>query len=257
MSGAMISAPHVRLAAEHLVEPKPDPGQAHRASLVRIIDYALPAISDGQIRAIATVADQFKSLPAWKSPWHFHECELQLGLIVNGSLDLAYAQGRISRASKGDILWIPGGVLHDVGAASADYQIVEITFPGSFSTVEAQPPPPGSGTLARTHSIRDAGFAAAGGGLLEYRYALDGALAARYAIRRWVRDRNGDDSGGPRRHTDRCRITCVTQGSKAVATAGRRATRVGALDLVLMPPGTDWRDSEISDDYEAVEVALL
>ena len=253
----MIAKPHVRLAAAHVLEPAPVPGQAHRASLARIVDYALPAISDGHLRAIATVADQFKDLPAWKSPWHFHECELQIGLIVNGSLDLAYDPGRKSRAAKGDILCIPGKVLHDVGAASADYQIVEITFPGSFSTVECPPPPPGSGTLARTYSIPDAYFEAGGDGLLEYRYALDGPLAARYAIRRWVRDRNAVGDNRPRRHSDRCRITCVTQGSKTVETAGVPATRVGALDLTLMPPDTEWRDAGISDDYEAVEIAVL
>ena len=93
--------------------------------------------------------------------------------------------------------------------------------------------------------------------MLEYRYALDDAIADRYAIRRWVRDRNAVNDGAPRRHADRCRITCVTQGSKILETAGISATRVGALDLVLMPPDTDWRDAAISDDYEAVEVALL
>jgi hypothetical protein len=134
---------------------------------------------------------------------------------------------------------------------------VEITFPGSFSTVESPPPPPELRTLARTYSVRDAYFEAAGEGLLEYRYALEGAIAARYAIRRWVRDRNAAGSGGPRRHTDHCRITCVTQGSKTVETAGAGAARVGVLDLVLIPPHTEWRDSEISEDYEAVEVALL
>lgn len=253
----MVTGASFRLASDHRVETKPQAGQAHRTSLGAIIDYALPAVTNQQVRAIATLPKHFENTPAWGSPWHFHECDLQVALILRGSLDVAYEAGKTSRAAHGDILFIPGGVLHDVGGSSADYQVAEITFPGSFGTIESEAPKVGAATLGRTLAIRDAVLVGTRGGLAEYQYPIAAPHAERYAIRRYVRARTEAFDSQWRKHEDAYRMTFVTSGWKKIETADGQRACIGPMDIGIVPGGMDARDMEVSMDYEAVEVALL
>ncbi|MFD0847093.1 AraC family ligand binding domain-containing protein [Sphingosinicella xenopeptidilytica] len=245
-----------RRAAEHEVELPPQPGQVHRASMGRIIDYRLQETTNDMVRAIATLPGHFEAIPKWGSPWHYHECDLQIALILKGSLDIAYEHETFSRASQGDILFIPGHVLHDVGGASSDYQVAEITFPGSFGTIEADPPEPDLKSRGATLAIRDARLIGEYDGLAIYRYALAEALGSQYAIRRYVRRRAEASHGVWQQHADRYRMLFVTQGKVTVEVNGNRPAILKALDIAIIPGDADYRYLSPSVEYEAVEVAL-
>ncbi len=245
-----------RLAAEHEVELPPQPGQAHRASMGRIIDYRLQDATSDMVRAIATLPGHFEAIPKWGSPWHYHECDLQIALILKGSLDIAYEHEAFSRASQGDILFIPGHVLHDVGGASSDYQVAEITFPGSFSTIEAEPPEPDAKSRGTTLAVRDARLVGEYDGLAIYRYTIAEDLGGQYSIRRYVRRRGEQSHGVWQQHADRYRMLFVTQGDVTVEVSGSRPAALKALDIAIIPGDAEYRYVSPSAEYEAVEVAL-
>jgi quercetin dioxygenase-like cupin family protein len=246
----------LRKAADFRVEMPHQPGQAHRSAAGWMIDYKLQELTGNQARAISTVPDQFVDKPGFASPWHYHDCELQVAIVLEGSIELGYQAERYARAIKGDVLFIPGNVPHDVSGPSADYQVAEITFPGSFGTVEIDMPAPGAPTTAATLGPRDATRVGVVEGIVEYLYPVSAALADRFAIVRQLRSRVDAFVPSTRGHGDRYRITMVTQGWRDIEIdGGRQRAEVG--DLLVVPGGSEYRDVAASDDYAAVEVRML
>ena len=246
----------LRKAGDCRIEMPHQPGQAHRSAAGWMIDYKIQELTGGEARAISTVPDQFIDKPAFGSPWHYHDCALQVAIVLQGSIELGYRGGSYARAIKGDILFIPGKVLHDVSAPSADYQVAEITFPGTFGTTEAGMPPRDVLTSAATLGPSAAERTAVAHGVIEYAYPIAGGLDGRFAIHRLVRSRVDAFEPGERRHGDAHCLAMVTQGSREVDTGdGPMHADVG--DLLVVPGGASYRDLGYSPDYEAIEVRLL
>jgi quercetin dioxygenase-like cupin family protein len=245
----------VRKAADHRVQMAHQPGQAHRSAAGWTIDYRLQEITGDAARAISSVEDQFVDKPAFGSPWHYHDCDLQVAFVLQGSIELGYQGDTYARAGKGDILFIPGHVMHDVSNPSADYQVAEITFPGSFGTTEAAMPARDIETPARTWGSSDAVRAGSARGIIDYGYPVAAPYDAQFDIRRQVRSRTEPFEAGTSRHDDRYRFIFVMQGWRAAEIDGAEV-RAGVGDLIVIPGNADWRDSDVSDDYEAVEVRL-
>ncbi len=248
--------PTLRRAEDCRVEMPHQPGQAHRSAAGWMIDYKLQELTGGQARAISTVAGQFIDKPAFKSPWHYHDCALQVAIVLEGSIELGYRADSYARAGKGDILFIPGEVLHDVSAPSADYVVAEITFPGSFGTIEAAMPAPGAGTTARTLGTQDAVRSGEQDGVIDYVYPIGAGLEDRYAIHRLLRSRVAPFVPGMRRHDDAFCMSIAISGWREV-DLGQGVERAGPGDLLVIPGHADWRDLAMSDDYDAVEVRML
>jgi hypothetical protein len=246
----------IRQAADHTIELPPQPGQAHRSGGGKLIDYNLQPATGDRVRAIATVEGHFANTPEWGSPWHFHECDLQIALIIDGSLEVAYERDRYSRAVAGDILFIPGQTLHDVGSASTDYQVAEITFPGTFGTIEADAPAAGAPTAGRTLAPRDAWREEDAGGLIAYRYDLAAPHDASFAIRRYVASRTSGCDGAVRRHGDAYRMLYVMKGWVDLALAGEAPVRTPRQAVATIPADTDYAVTASSDDLEVIEIAL-
>jgi quercetin dioxygenase-like cupin family protein len=253
---AQALAPALRKAEDFRFEMPHQPGQAHRSAAGWMIDYKLQELTGGQARAISTVAGQFADKPAFKSPWHYHDCALQVAIVLEGSIELGYRADSYARAGKGDVLFIPGEVPHDVSAPSADYVVAEITFPGSFGTTEAEMPPPGAETCARTLGTQDAVRSGEQDGIIDYVYPIGGGLHDRYAIHRLLRSRVSPFAPGTRRHDDAFRMAIAISGWREV-DLGSGVERTGPGDLLVIPGGADWRDVAMSDDYDAVEVRML
>lgn len=247
----------LRKAADCRVEMPHQPGQAHRGAAGWMIDYKVQELTGNTARAISTVPGQFVDKPGFGSPWHYHDCELQVAIVLEGSIELGYRGDSYARATRGDILFIPGETMHDVSAPSADYVVAEITFPGTFSTTEAPMPARDVDTPAATLGPSAAERIGVTHGLIEYRYPVMGGLDGRYAIRRLTRSRVDDFEPGMREHDDVCRFMMVMQGWRAVDTGDGNVQRAETGDLLIVPAGASYRDVDASDDYEAVEVRQL
>ncbi|QIB65620.1 cupin domain-containing protein [Kineobactrum salinum] len=243
-------------AHEHHLELPPQPDQAHRADLGTIIDYRLQETTGDSMRAIATLPGHFRDTPQWASPWHYHECELQVALIIDGSLDIDYGRDGWSRANRGDLLFIPGLAPHNVGGSSADYQVAEITFPGTFSTVETEAPQETSSVQGQTLAVRDAFLETLNSGVSVYRYKLGDDYTGKYAIRRIIRRRSEPFKPAWCTKSETTKLTFVMRGSKEFQTADDKKERIGPMDILLSPPGVSLLDTKISPDYEAIEITV-
>jgi quercetin dioxygenase-like cupin family protein len=250
------AAVHVRKAEDHRIELPHQPGQAHRSAAGWTIDYRLQEITVGRARAISTVPGHFVERPAFGSPWHYHDCDLQVAMVLEGSIELGYQGETYTRAGKGDILFIPGHVLHDVSNPSADYQVAEITFPGSFGTVEASEPARDIATLARTWGSSAAVRTGSERGIIDYGYPVGPEHAQRFDVRRQVRSRTEPFVAAATTHANAFRFVMVMQGWRETELDGA-AVRAEVGDVIVVPGGASWQDKAVSDDYEAVEVRLL
>jgi quercetin dioxygenase-like cupin family protein len=226
----------------------------HRATLGAVIDYGLPAVSGGVVRAIATRPDHFAALATWTSAWHYHDCDLQLAAVIAGSIDVSFEADKVRRAAAGDLLFIPGGVVHDARAPSADYQVAEITFPGSFATTACEAPPAESVSAGLILAFHDAQRMAYRDGVARYAYPVPPAFSGRLSIERHIRSRADPLTATWNAHRGRMRITYVLRGSKRLEVAAGDPIDLEALDVVLVPDGVACFDASMSDDFDALEI---
>lgn len=254
---ATSAVPYLRKAVDFTVETPFQPGQAHRSAAGRTIDYRLQEITGGLARGFSTVPDNFVDKPGFGSPWHYHDCELQIAIVLEGTIELGYRGGTYARASKGDILFIPGAVLHDVSAPSADYQVAELTFPGSFGTTEAEMPAHDIETSGVTLGTGDAVREGVENGIIAYRYPVGGGLADRFAIRRMLRSRVDTFTPCSSREESLWRFTMVTEGWRTIDLGDGDVRQAGVGDLLAVPRGASCRDIDYAADYAGIEVRML
>lgn len=247
---------YVRKAQDHRIEMPHQPGQAHRSAAGWTIDYKLQELTGDVARSISTVPGHFIERPGFSSPWHHHDCDLQVAMVLEGSIELGYQGGTYGRAGKGDILFIPGHVMHDVSNASSDYQVAEITFPGTFATVEGVEPAADIETPARTWGSSAAIRSGEARGVIRYVYPVMAPYDRQFRILRLRRSRTSAFEPGALAHDDRYRFQMVMQGWRDVEVEGE-TIRAETGDIIVLPRGAPCGDLAMSDEYEAVEVSLL
>lgn len=245
----------LRRAADYRIAASGTTGEVHRAAIGGSVDYRLQEITAGQIRAFGTLPGNFVDKPRFASPWHFHDCAMQIAVVLDGSVELGYREGHHARAQKGDVLFIPGHEVHDVGMLSSDYQILELTFPGTFATVEAPPPPRDLAPVATTLSPRDAARVGTKAGVMTYRYPLPAPHGDTYALYRHVRSRLVDFQPGVHEHTEATRITIPADGWMDIEIAGV-VQRMERGDVLVHPAGATLCERAVSNDWIAFEVRV-
>jgi len=246
----------IRRAKDHLVAIGGGSGEAHRAVFGHIVDFELPQVTDGAVRGVATVAGNFEDKPAFVSDWHVHNCGMQIAIVLKGSLGLGLAEDLHVRAHAGDIMFIPGGVVHTALAPSADYQVLEVTFPGEFGTTETDAPVAGTPSEARVWGCSSAKRVEISDGLEHFAYPVEEAYAGSYALRRIWRSRVTPFKPATSTHADKMHVLVVTKGW--IESGDDRASeRLDQGDMLVVGPGAERRDLAVSDDFEAVEIRVL
>jgi len=105
-----------------------------------IVSYGLQEATGNQARGIKTT---FAEPIPGELGWHWHDCLVQLAIVVGGSIDVVFKDADWRTCRAGDIMIIPGQAPHNAARVSGDYEYLELTFPGDFDTVPCSSPAPG------------------------------------------------------------------------------------------------------------------
>lgn len=115
-------------------EPNVIPG---RREFFEYIDLGVMDATNGQMRVQITKAKEGLVRP---TGWHIHICEGQVVYMLDGWLDLAFADGNVHLES-GDSIFIPGGMPHNETATSDTFELIEISMPADMGTEPCITPP--------------------------------------------------------------------------------------------------------------------
>ncbi len=220
------------------------------------INYNLQEITHDATRGWCSVPNFFESRPSHRSAWHYHNCDMQVIIIMEGSAEFAFTEGPHVRAGKENIMTIPGGCAHDIRNLSADYQVAEFTFPGTFGTTATDAPPLDTNVTAQLWSLADAPNIGDQDDLIRYLYPLSDPYNKKYRIEGEFRCRPETFLRKSLKHSDPYRFLLVKNGTREIETEGS-IERLGFGDVLVIPAGAECIDTNASDDYQGVWVSLL
>ena len=126
------------LPQTYAVARKSDPTYIKgRRDFFEYIDLGVTDGSNGAMRVQVTKASQGMSKP---TGWHYHTCEGQFVYMLNGWVELQFADNEIIRISEGDSVYIPGGMPHNEIRTSDDFELLEFSVPAVMGTEPCDPP---------------------------------------------------------------------------------------------------------------------
>jgi len=134
------TAPTMKLAVSHAKEPSFVEG---RRAFFKYRDLGVTDGTGGRMRAQITSASAGMSRP---TGWHRHLCEMQFVYVLDGWLDLEFADRGTLRLEAGDSIMIPGGTPHNEIRTSDTFDILEVSVPARMGTEPCEAPP----TTSRT-----------------------------------------------------------------------------------------------------------
>ena len=107
-----------------------------RRSFFEYRDTGLADATNGNYRAqVMRATDVMET-----TGWHYHVCDLQFVYVLNGWVDLAFADGRVERLEAGGAMAIPSGMVHNELAVSPDFEALEVVAPAHMDTVPVDAP---------------------------------------------------------------------------------------------------------------------
>jgi quercetin dioxygenase-like cupin family protein len=108
-----------------------------RRSFIQYLSLGASEASQGRLRAEILVAR-----PESKEPtgWHYHECDVQFLHVLDGSIDIQFADGDWIELAAGDSISIPGGTPHQERGGSGTCRVMEISVPAAMGTVSITSP---------------------------------------------------------------------------------------------------------------------
>ncbi|MBV9250523.1 MAG: cupin domain-containing protein [Acetobacteraceae bacterium] len=107
-----------------------------RRAFFKYRDLGVTDATHRRIRAQITEAETGMSKP---TGWHVHKCEAQFVYMLNGWVDLEFADRKV-RLSAGDSILIPGGTPHNETGTSDTFELLEISLPADMGTEPCAPP---------------------------------------------------------------------------------------------------------------------
>ena len=72
--------------------------------------------------------------------WHKHNLDFQMYYVLKGWIEFDYEGVGVVRSEAGSCVYQPPGIPHAELAHSEDLELIEITLPGEFETVDVKTP---------------------------------------------------------------------------------------------------------------------
>ena len=123
---------------EYAVARKSDPKFVKgRRQFFKYVDLGVTDASQGHMRVQKTSATAGLSEP---TGWHFHKCEGQFVYMLEGWLELEFADGETVHLEAGDSVYIPGFLPHNEISTSDAFELLEFSVPAEMGTEVCDPP---------------------------------------------------------------------------------------------------------------------
>lgn len=124
--------------ADYVVARKSAPNYiAGRREFFKYVDLGVADASAGRMRVQRTLATDGLSQP---TGWHFHKCEGQFVYMLEGWLELQFADGETVRLDAGDSVYIPGYAPHNEIRTSESFDLLEFSVPADMGTEACDAP---------------------------------------------------------------------------------------------------------------------
>ena len=108
-----------------------------RRPFFRYRDLGVGKASNGRMRAnvVESIAGMTES-----TGWHYHECDMQFVYIMRGEVVIEFEDGTVGHFGPGDVMFIPGGTIHNEIYLSEDKLSIEVSLPSVIGTVAVDRP---------------------------------------------------------------------------------------------------------------------
>lgn len=138
MSSQASAAAEKPETASYAVARKSDPNYIKgRRDFFKYVDLGVTDASQGRMRVQKTSATEGMSEP---TGWHIHKCEGQFVYMLDGWVDLQFADGETVRLEAGDSVYIPGYMPHNEIRTSDALELLEFSVPADMGTEVCDPP---------------------------------------------------------------------------------------------------------------------
>lgn len=198
--------------------------------------------------------------------WHCHDLDFQFVFVVKGHVRFVTEDGETVTLRAGDCAHLPAFYLHDEIEFAPDFEVVEITAPGSVKTIPGRVKPEGRPVMPAGHV---SAFVASYDGpdaykvgdgprqFLAYRDAAATLGTGRRVNVNVVRNsRAGDRSTGWHYHTLACQFIYVLKGWSRVEVEGEGEFTVRAGDAMTLPSRLKHDVTGFSADFTVLELNI-
>ena len=125
-------------ATDYAVARKSSPNIVKgRRDFFEYVDLGVTDASQRRMRVQKTSTTAGLSEP---TGWHFHKCEGQFVYMLDGWLELQFADGETVRLEEGDSVYIPGYAPHNEIWTSDAFELLEFSVPADMGTEVCDPP---------------------------------------------------------------------------------------------------------------------
>ncbi len=134
MNDQVVSGSGMTVAVSSAKEPRFVEG---RRAFFKYRDLGVTDGTGGRMRAQITSASAGMTRP---TGWHRHLCDMQFVYVLDGWLELEFADRGTVHLQEGDSVMIPGGTPHNEIRTSDVFELLEISVPAQMGTEPCEAP---------------------------------------------------------------------------------------------------------------------